>query len=255
MKFSRPDDARMAAEKPARAREFGLPDGFKPPPRLTFIPRWIQAARRLRKERKHVATEKHDRVQTAGTALHRLRHRVVRCARLLECCILVPWFKLAGPPRTLHFTARANAVILRALGATVGRRGVRIHSPITLHGVADDYRHLVIEDGCVLNGNNFLDLTGRITLEEGVSLGPGVTIMTHNRFNCNEFLEERLQHMCGVKDVLIRKGAGIKAGALITMGVTIGENAVVAGSAVVNRDVPPRHFVAGVPARVVREIR
>jgi maltose O-acetyltransferase len=35
-------------------------------------------------------------------------------------------------------------------------------------------------------------------------------------------------------------------------GVTIGENALVAAGAVVNRDVPARTVVAGNPARVVR---
>jgi acetyltransferase-like isoleucine patch superfamily enzyme len=105
------------------------------------------------------------------------------------------------------------------------------------------------------NGNNFLDLTGNIILEKGVSLGPGVTIMTHNRYNHNRFLEERMAHTCGIKDVLIKEGAGIKAGALITHGITIGKNAVVGGGAVVNRDVPDNCFVAGVPARMVKEIK
>ena len=114
---------------------------------------------------------------------------------------------------------------------------------------------MTIGDGCLLNGNNFLDLSGRITLEKGVSLAPGVIIMTHNRYNHNAFLEERLAHTCGVKDVLIKEGAGIKAGAVIVHGITIGKNAIVAANAVVNRDVPDNCFMAGVPARLVKEIK
>jgi acetyltransferase-like isoleucine patch superfamily enzyme len=106
----------------------------------------------------------------------------------------------------------------------------------------------------MLNGNNFLDLTEKITLEEGVSLGPGVTIMTHNQFNYNEFLEEKLSFMCGKKEVIIRKGSGIKAGALITMGVEIGENSVVAGNSVVNKDVAPKSLVSGEPAKEFSKI-
>jgi maltose O-acetyltransferase len=98
-------------------------------------------------------------------------------------------------------------------------------------------------------------MTSRITLEKGVSLGPGVTIMTHNGYNGNAFLEERLAHTCGKKPVLIKEGAGIKAHALIVHGVTIGKNVVVAGGAVVNRDVADNCFVAGVPARLVKEIK
>ena len=107
----------------------------------------------------------------------------------------------------------------------------------------------------MLCGNNFLDLTSPITLERGVSLGPGVIIMTHNRYNKNPFLESRLAHTCGKKEVLIKEGSGIKAGAIVTMGVTIGKNVVVGAGAVVNRDIPNNSFAVGMPARVIKEIK
>ena len=46
----------------------------------------------------------------------------------------------------------------------------------------------------------------------------------------------------------------IGAGATVLPGVTIGENAVVAAGAVVNKDVAPNTVVAGVPARMIRTI-
>jgi len=164
-------------------------------------------------------------------------------------------FKIIGPPRILKFGWPINAAILRAFGAKVSKERVYIHSPVVLHGARGGYANLTIGEGCLLNGNNYLDLAGRITLEKGVSLGPGVIIMTHNRYNHNAFLEEHLAHTCGVKNVLIKEGAGIKAGAVIVHGITIGKNAVVAGNAVVNRDVQDNCFVAGVPARLVKEIK
>src|SRR5438093_7290840 len=48
------------------------------------------------------------------------------------------------------------------------------------------------------------------------------------------------------------RGASIGSGAVIMCGVTIGEGALVGAGAVVTRDVPPRHVVSGVPARLVR---
>ncbi|MEE4382657.1 MAG: acyltransferase [Pseudomonadales bacterium] len=127
---------------------------------------------------------------------------------------------------------------------------------MTLHraDLKPDCSNLTIGDDCVLNGNNYLDLSAKLTLEKGVSLGPGVIVMTHNWYNGNEFLQDRLAHTCGYQEVRIREGAGIKAGAVIVMGVTIGRNAVVAAQSVVNRDLPDNSFAAGVPARVVRSI-
>ncbi len=163
--------------------------------------------------------------------------------------------RLTGPPRMLRFDSEINGDILRLFGARIGKNKVRIHSPITLHAAESGYANLIINDGCILNGNNFLDLSSRLELEKGVSLGPNVVIMTHNNYNHNVFLQEKMKHTCGNRDVLIKKGAGIKASALITMGVTVGENAIVAGGAVVNRDVSDNCFVAGVPARAIKEIK
>jgi len=167
---------------------------------------------------------------------------------------LILVFKIIGPPRVLRYGSVVNVALLRAFGASVGK-DVKVYSPVVLNNAAEGYANLTIGDDCYFNGFNYLDMSSRITLEKGVSLGPGVTIMTHNRYNFNAFLEERLAHTCGEKPVLIKAGAGIKAHVLIVHGVTIGRNAVVAGGAVVNRDVADNCFVAGVPARVMKEIK
>ena len=167
---------------------------------------------------------------------------------------LILFFKIYRHPTILTYSSETNTAILRAFGATIGEN-VNIVSPITLANTIHRYENLTIGDNCILNGNNFLDLREKIILENGVSLGPGVIIMTHNRYNGNPFLEDRLAHTCGHKEVIIKKGSGIKAGALIIHGITIGENAVVGGNAVVNRDVPDNCFVGGVPARIIKEIK
>jgi acetyltransferase-like isoleucine patch superfamily enzyme len=174
--------------------------------------------------------------------------------RRIELRILLLRARLLGPPRVLGYDSDTNVAILRAFGARIGARNVRVHAPLVLHGAEDGYANLTIGDGCILNGNVYLDLAGRITLEEGVSLGPGTIVMTHNRFNSNPLLEERLAHQCGVADVLFQSGSGIKAGAIVTRGVTIGANSVIAAGAVVTRDVESLSLMAGIPAKVIERI-
>lgn len=182
-----------------------------------------------------------------------LRRYIRKALIVLLKKVLIIIFKIIGPPRILRYGGPINVALLKTFGAEVGQK-VIVCSPVVLHNARDGYKNLIVKDGCFLNGYNFLDLSGKITLEKGVSLGPGVIIMTHNRYNHNAFLEERLTHTCGIKDVLIKEGSGIKAGALIVHGITIGKNAVVAGNAVVNRDIQDNSFVAGVPAGLVKEI-
>ena len=187
-------------------------------------------------------------------ALRQLRKLIRNLFFLISKVLLISLFKIIGPPRIIRYGSEINVPLLKAFGAQIGEK-VTVCSPVVLHNARDGYKNLTIKDGCFINGNNFLDLSGRITLEKGVSLGPGVIIMTHNRYNHNPFLEDRLAHTCGIKDVLIKEGTGIKANALIIHGITIGRNSVVAGHAVVNRDVGDNCFVAGVPARVIKEIK
>jgi acetyltransferase-like isoleucine patch superfamily enzyme len=54
--------------------------------------------------------------------------------------------------------------------------------------------------------------------------------------------------------IVIEDDVWLGAGAVITDGVRVGRGAVVAAGAVVTKDVPPHTVVAGVPAKVIKEI-
>ena len=54
--------------------------------------------------------------------------------------------------------------------------------------------------------------------------------------------------------VSIGNDVWIGANAVILPGITIGRHVVVAAGAVVTKDVPPYSLVAGVPARVIKQL-
>lgn len=80
-----------------------------------------------------------------------------------------------------------------------------------------------------------------LTIEDEVMLGVGVRIALH------EFGRDRFR----AGRVTLRRGALIGGFALIGPGVEVGAHAVVAGGAVVGRDVPAGMLAIGNPARVL----
>ncbi|MBD3402254.1 N-acetyltransferase, partial [candidate division GN15 bacterium] len=63
--------------------------------------------------------------------------------------------------------------------------------------------------------------------------------------------EERFKHF---KGVIMRRGARIGVNATILPGLTIGPDALVAAGALVTKDVPGGKIVAGIPAKVFRDV-
>ncbi len=98
-------------------------------------------------------------------------------------------------------------------------------------------------------GCTFLD-RGGITLGDDVFIGPNVQLITENH-------PEQPQNRRNVyaRPISIGRKVWIGAGAIILPGVTVGENSIVGAGAVVKKDVPANVIVAGVPAKIVREIK
>ena len=86
---------------------------------------------------------------------------------------------------------------------------------------------------------------GGIEIEDDVMIGPGASLLT-----ANHDLYDHQVLLCG--KVTIKKNAWIGAKAMILPGVTVGENAIVAGGSVVTKDVEPNTVVGGNPARVLK---
>ncbi|GGD50611.1 sugar O-acetyltransferase [Muriicola marianensis] len=103
--------------------------------------------------------------------------------------------------------------------------------------------HVFINHACT-----FLDLGG-ITVEDNVQIGPKVNLITENHP-----LDPEDRKSLDLGGILIKRNAWLGAACTILPGVTVGENSVVAAGAVVTKDVPDNTVVAGIPAKVVRNL-
>ncbi len=90
---------------------------------------------------------------------------------------------------------------------------------------------------------------GTITIKDDVLIGPKVNLITEGHP-----IDPRQRKALEVKPVVIKNNAWIGAGATILPGVTVGENAIVAAGALVNKDVPANTIVGGVPAKVIKHV-
>jgi acetyltransferase-like isoleucine patch superfamily enzyme len=91
-----------------------------------------------------------------------------------------------------------------------------------------------------------------IEIGDGVTISHRCILVTHMATDAATPLRALYPGIAA--PVRIADGAWLCVGAIVLPGVTIGRNAVVAAGAVVNRDVPPGTLVAGVPARVVKDL-
>ena len=96
-------------------------------------------------------------------------------------------------------------------------------------------------------------IIGPVTIGSHVNLAQGITMtaLNHNFEDTEKRIDEQ-----GVSTtpVIIDDDVWIGANAVILPGVHIGNHCVVAAGAVVTKDVPPHSLVAGVPAKVIKQI-
>jgi len=121
-------------------------------------------------------------------------------------------------------------------------RGFACNSPFQNIRVAM-YRKAGVNIGNLkqLGGHVWIDLWGKVTLEDGVLMAGHSFILTHNWIGNVK-----------IAPVTIKRNAQIGLKAVIMPGVTVGENAIVGAGAVVTHDVPDNAVVAGTPARLLR---
>lgn len=145
--------------------------------------------------------------------------------------------------------------------------GVAIYHPqlVNLYGctVGDDSRigtFVEIQKGasvgarCKISSHTFI--CEGVDIEDGVFIGHGV-MFTNDMYPraVNPNGEPQTEADWQVVKTRVKSRASIGSNATIICGITIGEEALIGAGAVVTRDVPDYAIVAGVPARVVGDVR
>jgi len=92
----------------------------------------------------------------------------------------------------------------------------------------------------------------QVVLKDNCSIGDRTLLYAHANIPSNTNLKKLYPRT--VKKIVVEKGAWIMPGCTVTLGVTIGKEAVVATGSVVTKDVPARSLVGGVPAKKLKEL-
>lgn len=134
--------------------------------------------------------------------------------------------------------------------------GMKIGQKSTIHMMARIYdpRHIEIGEGTLIGEKATLDgrkqlinSTGGLIIGNHVDIASEVMIWTSQHDLTDPYMKTL------EKKVVIEDYTFIGPRAIILPGVTIGKGAVVAGGAVVSKDVAPLDIVAGIPAQKIGE--
>ena len=145
--------------------------------------------------------------------------------------------------------------------------GVVIHHPdlVNLYGCAIGKGTRIgtfveIQKGVRLGGN--VKISSHTFICEGVEIGDGVFV-GHGVMFINDIYPRAVtpagdlqtEADWQVVTTHVKRRASIGSNATILAGITIGESALIGAGAVVTRDVPDCAIVAGVPARIIGDVR
>ena len=115
-----------------------------------------------------------------------------------------------------------------------------------------------IGERCNFGAYNHFTCANKIIIGNGVLTGKWVTI-TDNSHGETDFdtlqTPPHKRKLVSKGPVIIEDNVWIGDKATVLPGVSIGKGAIVAANAVVTKDVPPYCVVAGIPAKIVKEIK
>ena len=159
--------------------------------------------------------------------------------------LLAPIYQYRGKHSVIHRSARMDTPPYRIF--SLGDYSV-IESFACINNAVGD---VMIGDHTRIGLHN--TIIGPVKIGSHVNLAQGITVtaLNHNFDDTEKRIDEQ---GVSTKPVTIEDDVWVGANAVILPGVTIGNHCVVAAGAVVTKDVPPHSLVAGVPAKVIKQI-
>lgn len=112
-------------------------------------------------------------------------------------------------------------------------------------------KHLHLGERVFINTGATILNTAHVTIGDGTMIGPNCQLITVTHPLDRELRAAGWER---AEPITLGKDVWLAAGVTVLPGVTLGDGSVAAAGAVVTKDVPPGALVAGVPARVVREL-
>ena len=159
--------------------------------------------------------------------------------------LIAPLYQHRGKHSVIHRSARMDTPPYRRF--SIGDYSV-VESFACINNAVGD---VIIGDHTRIGLHN--TIIGPVEIGDNVNLAQGITVtaLNHNFGDTNKRIDEQGVSTNAVK---ISNDVWIGANAVVLPGVTIGHHCVVAAGAVVTKDVPPHSLVAGVPAKVIKQI-
>ena len=159
--------------------------------------------------------------------------------------LLAPLYQHRGRDSKIYRSVRMDTPPYRRF--SLGQKSV-IESYSCINNAVGD---VVIGDHTRIGLHN--TIIGPVTIGSHVNLAQGITVtaLNHNF----EAPERRIDEQgVSTQQVIIGDDIWIGANAVVLPGVTVGNHCVIAAGAVVTKDVPPHSLVAGVPAKIIKQI-
>ncbi len=145
---------------------------------------------------------------------------------------------------------RLRAMLYRLAGFRIGANS-KFLDRATFDALCNPYANLTVGRRSQVGIGCHISLNAPVTIGDDVIFGHYVRIITDTH------LVGPSRRRCGERvplPVVIEDGVWLASNTTVLPGVTIGRGSIVHCGAVVTRSVPPNSVVAGVPARVLRQL-